>query len=178
MPASMQPSTDRGCILIWLAFHVWLLKVACARRLCSFEALHSVAPGAACSQAMPVAWLGRRGSRCGVSANPSATMVQITYIAPMSGEYKVTLAVGTVTVAGSPFRVPCQQPRPSEHETTVDLRNGHGFVGEPYSAVVTVRDQFGQPCVRHGSCSTASAASKPCCLTRRPSAAKAAISAA
>ena len=74
--------------------------------------------------------------------------LQVTYVAPMSGEYKVTLAVGTVTVAGSPFRVPCQQPRPSEHETTVDLRNGHGFVGEPYSAAVTVRDQFGQPYVR------------------------------
>jgi len=72
----------------------------------------------------------------------------------MSGEYKVTLAVGTVTVAGSPFRVPCQQPRPSEHETTVNLRNGHGFVGEPYSAVVTVRDQFGQPCVCHRNGST------------------------
>ena len=71
---------------------------------------------------------------------------QVTYVAPMSGEYKVTLAVGTVTVAGSPFRVPCQQPRPSEHETTVDLRNGHGFLGEPYRAVVTVRDQFGQLC--------------------------------
>ena len=67
-------------------------------------------------------------------------------MAPMSGEYKVTLAVGTVTVAGSPFRVPCQQPRPSEHETTVDLRNGHGFVGEPYCAVISVRDQFGQLC--------------------------------
>ena len=83
-------------------------------------------------------------------------------MAPMSGEYKVTLAVGTVTVAGSPFRVPCQQPRPSEHETTVDLRNGHGFVGEPYCAVVTVRDQFGQLCVCDLSTATPAAAMLYC----------------
>lgn len=69
---------------------------------------------------------------------------QVTYAAPMTGEYRVTLAVGAVIVAGSPFRVPCQQPRPSEHETEVDLRGGQGFVGEEYTAEVSVIDQFGQ----------------------------------
>lgn len=64
--------------------------------------------------------------------------------APMSGEYKITMSIGPSAVAGSPFRVPCQQPRPSDAESTVDLRNGHGFVDEPYTAVVTVRDQFGR----------------------------------
>lgn len=65
-------------------------------------------------------------------------------VAPMSGEYKVTLSVGPSAVAGSPFRVPCQQPKPSDTESTVDLYNGHGFVDEPYKATVTVRDQFGR----------------------------------
>ena len=40
-----------------------------------------------------------------------ARPVQVTYAAPMSGEYKVTLAVGTVIVAGSPFRVPLRLNR-------------------------------------------------------------------
>lgn len=70
--------------------------------------------------------------------------LQVTYTAPMTGEYRVTLAVGAVIVAGSPFRVPCQQPRPSEHESTVDLRGGDGFVGETYTSLVSVSDQFGQ----------------------------------
>ena len=74
--------------------------------------------------------------------------MQVNYIAPMSGEYRITLAVGTVAVTGSPFRVSCQQPRPSESETVVDLRSGHGFVDEPYTAIVSVKDQFGQPCGR------------------------------
>lgn len=65
----------------------------------------------------------------------------------MSGEYRVTIAVGMATVAGSPFRVPCAHPRPSELETQVDLGTGHGFVGETYRAVVSVRDQLGQSCV-------------------------------
>ena len=62
----------------------------------------------------------------------------------MTGDYRVTLAVGAVLVAGSPFKVPCQQPRPSEQDTTLDLNGGHGFVGEAFTAVVTVNDQFGQ----------------------------------
>jgi hypothetical protein len=62
----------------------------------------------------------------------------------MSGEYKITMSIGPSAVGSSPYRVPCQQPRPSDTESTVDLRNGHGFVDEPYTAVVTVRDQFGR----------------------------------
>jgi hypothetical protein len=64
--------------------------------------------------------------------------------APMSGEYKITMSIGPSAVGNSPYRVPCQQPRPSDVESVVDLRNGHGFVDEPYTAVVTVRDQFGR----------------------------------
>lgn len=62
----------------------------------------------------------------------------------MSGEYKVTVSVGMTAVPGSPFRVPCQHPRPSELETTVELGSGHGFMGETYIAIVNVRDQLGQ----------------------------------
>ena len=62
----------------------------------------------------------------------------------MTGDYRVTLAVGAVLVAGSPFKVPCQQPRPSEQDTTLELNGGHGFVGEAFTALVTVNDQFGQ----------------------------------
>lgn len=57
------------------------------------------------------------------------------------------MAVGTVAVTGSPFRVTCAHLRPSEVETTVDLGSGHAFLGEPFRAVVSVRDQLGQMCV-------------------------------
>lgn len=62
----------------------------------------------------------------------------------MSGEYKVSVAVGVTPVPGSPFRVPCQHPRPSEVATTVELGNGHGFMGETFVAIVNVKDQLGQ----------------------------------
>lgn len=65
----------------------------------------------------------------------------------MTGEYRISLAVGTSLVPGSPFRVVCQQPRASESNSTVDLGGGFGFVGETYKATVTVLDQFGQMCV-------------------------------
>ncbi|CAL8470627.1 g10169 [Coccomyxa elongata] len=62
----------------------------------------------------------------------------------MSGEYRITMALGGLPVPGSPFKVPCQQPRPCEVLSRVHYGTGQAFAGERYSTRVTVLDQFGQ----------------------------------
>lgn len=70
--------------------------------------------------------------------------LEVTYAAPMSGDYRITVALGSLLVAGSPFKVPCQQPRPCEKLSRVHYGSGQAFSGERYSIRVTVLDQFGQ----------------------------------
>lgn len=70
--------------------------------------------------------------------------LEISYAAPMSGEYRITMALGSFSVPGSPFKVPCQQPRPCEVLSRVYYGSGQAFAGERYSTRVTVLDQFGQ----------------------------------
>ena len=69
--------------------------------------------------------------------------VEVTYAAPMSGEYRIAVSIGPTPVPGSPFRVSCQQPRPCEKLSRADWGQGVAFVGERYVASVTVADQFG-----------------------------------
>ena len=69
--------------------------------------------------------------------------VEVTYAAPMSGEYRVAVSIGPTPVPGSPFRVSCQQPRPCEKLSRADWGQGVAFVGERYVASVTIADQFG-----------------------------------
>lgn len=71
--------------------------------------------------------------------------LDVTYTPPMSGEYRITLAVGPSPVAGSPFRVPCQLPRACEACSELDLQGGYGFVGEVYTARLVCNDQSGNP---------------------------------
>ena len=70
--------------------------------------------------------------------------LEISYTAPMSGEYRITMALGGLAVPGSPFKVPCQQPRPCEVLSRVHYGSGQAFAGERYSTRVTVLDQFEQ----------------------------------
>lgn len=140
--AALLPPTD--CTLLWVAAHMALEGSG-----------HEGYRG-------PHLWAA------GVEApTPALLALQVTYTAPMSGEYRVTIAVGTVSVTGSPFRVPCAHPRPSEVETKVDLGSGHAFVGEPFRAVVSVRDQLGQTCVP--SLKPQLVKPKPICPRRMPS---------
>ena len=70
--------------------------------------------------------------------------LEVSYTAPMSGEYRVAVALGNIPVPGSPFRVPCQQPRACEQLSRVEWGCGQAFAGEPYTARMTAFDQFGQ----------------------------------
>ena len=49
--------------------------------------------------------------------------VDVSYAAPMSGEYRISVSIGPTPVPGSPFRVSCQQPRPCEKLSKVSLSN-------------------------------------------------------
>lgn len=72
--------------------------------------------------------------------------LEVTYLAPMTGEYRITLSIGSLTVEGSPFRVPCQQPRPCELQSIIALKP-NAFVGEKFVARLDCIDQFGNTCV-------------------------------
>ncbi|KAK9845317.1 hypothetical protein WJX81_003385 [Elliptochloris bilobata] len=68
--------------------------------------------------------------------------VEVTYTAPMSGEYRITLGVGPTQIGT--YRAQCAPPRPSEALSRVRLAAASSaFVGERYSAVAEVVDQFG-----------------------------------
>ena len=69
--------------------------------------------------------------------------LEVSYAAPMSGEYRVGVSIGPTPVPGSPFKVSCQQPRPCEKLSKADWGQGVAFVGERYVASATVADQFG-----------------------------------
>ena len=49
--------------------------------------------------------------------------MEVSYAAPMSGEYRISISIGPTPVPGSPFRVSCQQPRPCEKLSKVSLSN-------------------------------------------------------
>jgi hypothetical protein len=78
--------------------------------------------------------------------------LEVAYVAPMSGEYRVTLSMGAVPIQGSPFRVPCQQPRPCERASGVQWGDGLAFAGERYAVRVTCLDQFGARCPADPKC--------------------------
>ena len=88
--------------------------------------------------------------------------LEVSYTAPMSGEYRVAVALGNIPVPGSPFRVPCQQPRACEQRSRVEWGSGQAFAGEPYTARMTAFDQFGQRYSADPRCRAPSKSSLPC----------------
>jgi hypothetical protein len=62
----------------------------------------------------------------------------------MSGDYRLTLSVGSSTLnGGRPFHIACQAARPDETASVVRVGDRIGFVDEPYSVAVECYDQFG-----------------------------------
>ena len=72
------------------------------------------------------------------------TTVLVRYTAPMSGDYRLTITVGSIILnRGSPAQIRCQAPRPDENLTRLMLGGGIGFVDERFRAHVECFDQFG-----------------------------------
>lgn len=71
-------------------------------------------------------------------------LLEVTYAAPLTGEYRISLSVGTNAVHGSPFRMSCQQPRACEHHSRVCGSIKDAFSGERYCLPLETYDQFGK----------------------------------
>ena len=71
-------------------------------------------------------------------------LLEVTYAAPLTGEYRISLSVGNTAVHGSPFRMSCQQPRACEHHSRVCDNIEDAFVGEQYCLPLETHDQFGR----------------------------------
>lgn len=71
-------------------------------------------------------------------------LLEVTYAAPLTGEYRISLFVGSTAVHGSPFRMSCQQPRACEHHSRVCDSIEDAFVGEQYCLPLDTYDQFGK----------------------------------
>ena len=71
--------------------------------------------------------------------------LEVCYMAPLTGEYRISLSVGATPVPGSPFRMSCQQPRACEIHTQITDNTGDGFANERYAVQLACFDQFGSP---------------------------------
>ena len=71
-------------------------------------------------------------------------LLEVSYAAPLTGEYRISLSVGSTAVHGSPFRMSCQQPRACEHHSRVCDSTEDAFVGERYCLPLETYDQFGK----------------------------------
>ena len=71
-------------------------------------------------------------------------LLEVSYAAPLTGEYRISLTVGSTPVQGSPFRMSCQQPRACEHHSKVPNTNEDAFVSERYCLRLETYDQFGK----------------------------------
>ena len=70
-------------------------------------------------------------------------VLEVTYTAPLTGEYRVLLSVGSTAVHGSPFRMSCQQPRACEQHSRLSESIEDAFANERYSLPLRTHDQFG-----------------------------------
>ncbi|KAL0032084.1 hypothetical protein WJX77_004214 [Trebouxia sp. C0004] len=71
--------------------------------------------------------------------------LEVCYTAPLTGEYRISLSVGSTAVPGSPFRMACQQPRACENNTQITENSANGFANERYAVKLACHDQFGSP---------------------------------
>lgn len=71
--------------------------------------------------------------------------LEVCYTAPLTGEYRISLSVGSTAVPGSPFRMACQQPRACENNTHITESSVDGFANERYAVQLACHDQFGSP---------------------------------
>jgi len=71
--------------------------------------------------------------------------LEVCYTAPLTGEYRISLSVGSTAVPGSPFRMACQQPRACESNTQITESSVNGFANERYAVQLACHDQFGSP---------------------------------
>lgn len=70
-------------------------------------------------------------------------VLEVTYAAPLTGEYRISLSVGSTAVRGSPFRMSCQQPRACEQHSMLSNNIEDAFANERYSLPLRTYDQFG-----------------------------------
>ena len=70
-------------------------------------------------------------------------VLEVTYAAPLTGEYRISLSVKGTAVSGSPFRMCCQQPRACEKHSSVSDSTEDGFANERYCLPLATLDQFG-----------------------------------
>ena len=88
--------------------------------------------------------------------------VEVAYTAPMSGVYRIALAVGAASLGTFPAQ--CAPPRASEALSRVRLAAaGSAFVGERFAAAVEVLDQFGGRFAGDPKCAGPALAGAPCC---------------
>lgn len=71
-------------------------------------------------------------------------LLEVTYAAPLTGEYRISLLVGSTVVHGSPFRMSCQQPRACEHHSRVSGIIEDAFASERFGIPLETHDQFGK----------------------------------
>ena len=71
-------------------------------------------------------------------------LLEVTYAAPLTGEYRISLSVGSTAVHGSPFRMSCQQPRACEHHSRISGCIEDAFASERYFLPLETHDQFGK----------------------------------
>lgn len=70
--------------------------------------------------------------------------VLVRYTTPMSGDYRLTLSVGSTTLnGGRPIHIHCQAARPDEAASVPHMGDRIGFVDEPFRALIECYDQFG-----------------------------------
>lgn len=155
VPASFTVSNSSGARLKarhanMHAFNCLVLNIACLCKpspTCNLDACSTCPPhqSVVLSQAadLKVTIKGSAAVKPEVRERKDGSL-EVSYTAPMSGEYRVALALGSIPVASSPFRVPCQQPRACEQHSRVEWGSGQAFAGEPYTARMTAFDQFGQ----------------------------------
>lgn len=70
--------------------------------------------------------------------------MEVTYAAPLTGEYRISLLVGSTPVQGSPFRMSCQQPRACEQQSRVLSSLEGAFASERFGLPLETYDQFGK----------------------------------
>lgn len=71
--------------------------------------------------------------------------VLVRYTTPMSGDYRLTLSVGSTTLnGGRPIHIHCQAARPDEAASVPHMGDRIGFVDEPFRALIECYDQFGK----------------------------------
>lgn len=88
--------------------------------------------------------------------------VEVAYTAPMSGVYRIALAVGAASLGTFPAQ--CAPPRASEALSRVRLAAaGSAFVGERFAAAVEVLDQFGGRFAGDSKCEGPALAGALCC---------------